>query len=216
MSQSKSISESNAPKDSARTHRRRPDVSDETTNGESASEPEPACRSRSVGHSIESREWREIPYDDRLRAFYEACSWSECYPDGPPDASDTETVVRSSRHPTVYHRPQETTASCDSLTEQHDHGDSKADRAATVRESIGVVTELRDGDNVIWSGVSTSAEVVETTTDPNGVVNLVGAKGSEYRLEGRPECARSFYIQHFGCKNEIARIVPADGRPEGN
>lgn len=206
MSQSKSAYGVEEPKDSARTHRQRPDTAGD------GPDPQPACRSRAVGHSIERRKWRETAYSDRLQAFFDPCSWPECFPDGPPDVSNTETVVRSSREPTVYHRPQ--TAECQSETESHEHGDSETDRAATVRKSISKITELRDGDGVVWDGQSEPMLVVKPTDDPGGVVQLVGSNGGEYRVEAWPECARPYYIRGYGCRNELARIVPANDQRE--
>lgn len=213
MSQSGPAYEDKSPKGIARAHRRRPDTSDETS--ETETEPEPACRSRAVGHSVERREWRAKPYSDRLNAFYAPCAWSECFPNGPPDVSDIETVVRSSHHPTTYHRLRETETVCEPESD-HNHGDSVGDLAnsQTIRESVGNIAELRDGDSITWSGLAAVAEVVESATDPSGVVVLVGSKGTEYVLEGRPECARAFYIEHFGCRSEINRVTPADGHPQ--
>lgn len=205
MSQSKSVYGVESPKDSARAHRHSPDTSGAVTDDE----PEPACRSRANGRSIERREWCVKPFTDGIREFYEPCRW--CFSDGPPDVGDIEKIVRSSRHPTVYHRPQ--TPDCDSATEQHDHSDSEADCVATVRESIGEITELGNGDGIVWEGRTTPPKVVGTTTDPSGTVLLEGPI-SQYVLEGRPNCPRQFYIQHFGYRDEIYRIVPADGRQE--
>ena len=204
MSQSNSKSGPQSPKDSARAQRRRPDTSGEATNDE----PEPACRSRVNGRSADQREWCDKPFTDGIREFYQSCEWSECFPDGPPDVDGIETIVRSARKPTVYHRPRETTNTGN--TDHDDAGGQLKEAAQPVREPISAITELREGENIVWNGKTTPVEIVETTIDPSGTVLLAGSN-SKYRLEGRPECARPFYIQHFGCQNEINRVVLTHG-----
>ncbi len=213
MSQSGYGYDAQDPKDSARTQSPRPDTSGDTTNEDS--NPEPACPSRVNGRSADQREWCVKSFTDGIREFYQPCGWSECFPTGPPDVDDIEKIVRSSRKPTVYHRPRETTdgSHCTDLEHNHNASNQPQEEIQTVREPIATITELDNGDSVIWNGVATPATVVGTTTDPNGTVLLAGTN-SEYSLEGRPECARAFYIQHFGCRNKIARVVSADNRVE--
>ena len=213
MSQSNSNSGSSTPKDSARTHRHRPDTLDGTTDGESASEPEPACRSRSVGHSVEGREWCEKSFTDRIPDFYQPCGWPECFPDGSPDATDVETFVRSCHHPTTYHRPRDADDAIHEPAQNSDEAAESTGRRTTVCERINSVIDLRDGDGVIWTGQSTPMHVVNPAAESDGIVSLVGPDGGEYYIEGRPDCARPYYVRGFGCRHDISRVVPADGGP---
>ena len=205
MSQSKSAYGVRTPKDSARTRSERQNTNPD---GESTeTQVEPACPSRAVGHSVDKRDWREVAYDERRLVSYRACEWPACYPDGPPDASETETVVRSSHRPTVYHRPQTTATDAQPSESVHD------ERACVVEE-VGVITDLREGDRVLWDGQSTPMRVVESTTDPSGVASLIGPDDGEYRIEARPEYAQPYYIRPgYAYQSELRRIVPADDQP---
>ena len=206
MSQSKISYEANTRKSTAQARRERHDNNSGTDTG-----GEPACRSRSVGHSIDQREWREVSYEERILLSYRPCSWPECFPSGPPDANEIETVIRSCRHPTTYHRPRDVSAeSCEKI--QINAGETEISRAERThaRESIESISDLRDGDGVIWKGQSIPMFVVEAPSDSTGVAHLVGPSGGEYYIEGRPKYARPYYVRGFGCRQEIRRVVSVD------
>jgi hypothetical protein len=217
MSQSKPSYGANSRKGTARAHRHRPNTSDETTDSES--DPEPACRSGSTGASVDGREWREVPYSPRLLASYSPCAWSECYPNGPPDVDDTETVVRSCSHPTTYHRPSAEHDPCDS-----EHNSTGADETATATpqfvaaadsgEYLSSITEVQEGNGVIWSGQSTPLLVIEAAAEPGGTLHLRGPDGGEYTVEARPDSARSYAVYPgVGVVTEMRRVMPADDQP---
>jgi hypothetical protein len=209
MSQSKHSYGVEDPKDSARTHRRRPDRSAET--GDSGPAPQPACRSRHV----EKWDWRAIPYTDRVLASYRLCEWPECFGDDPPDAT-TETVIRSQRAPTVIHRPHEPdTHSHEATDESHGHDEHTDARAFEIEgsledyQSVTTVAELRLGDGVIWESLDTPKVVIERN-DESPAVTLEGPAGGEFVLRERYDCTLVAYPGH-GCVS-VSRI-PADGRP---
>jgi hypothetical protein len=214
MSQSGSAYEDKSPKDSARTRRHRPDISGDTTDGESDSAPEPACRSRHV----EDWNWREIPYSDRVLASYRLCEWPECFGDGPPDAT-TETVIRSRRAPTVIHRPHESDTHSHEATDEsyscghNEHTDTRAFEAEVNPadyQPVTAVAELRLGDGVIWEALETPKEVIKRN-DESSAVTLEGPAGGEFVLRERYDSGLVAYPGH-GCVS-VSRI-PAGSRPE--
>jgi hypothetical protein len=205
MSQSNLISGFNTPKDSARTRRDRNDSEAKTETGEEKG-PEPACRSRSIGHSADKREWREVRYIERRLTCYRPCTWPECFPSGSPDPNEIETVIRSSHCPTVYHRPREGgSADCDSVAQS---------QATVEHESVTTITDLREGEAVVWEGQRWSMYVAETATKPDGVARLAGPNGGTYRIEGRPDKTQSYAVYPgVGVVAELYRIV-AEDRPQ--
>lgn len=201
MSQSKHSYGVQDPKDSARARNGQHDSSRGETATHSATEP--ACRSRAVGHSVENREWREVAYNERRLVSYEPCAWPECFPDGPPDADDIETVVRSTHQPTKYHRPRTTATDAQSRKSTHEG------QAVVEHEVVGAITDLCEGERVVWEGQRWTMRVVEGTTDPDGVVFLTGSNGGEYRIEGRPNAARPYAVYPaVGLVEELCRVVP--------
>jgi hypothetical protein len=226
MSQSKPSYEPDRPKSTARVqrHRHRADVAQGAAERESNTEshpiPEPACRSRATGRSIDAREWREVRFDTRRLGTITACEY--CFPAGPPDATELETVVRSCSHPTVYHRPHShdrsvSFGSGDETTTGA--GESAVDSFAAITfdddaETIRDVTELRKGDGVLWQGQATPLVVVGAAASPTGTANLRGPSGGDYRVEGRPDCAQAYYIRPgYACQSDLIR-VPAPTRHE--
>ena len=210
MSQSKPSYGAEAPKGTARKHRQRANTSQ---NQSDEAEPEPACPSRSVGHSVEKREWREIAYRERMIGSYRPCKWPECFGGCPPDANEIESVVLSCRHSTAYHRPRDD----DTEPAESRSGNTRIETVPVsqdaTRESIDTIADLRDGDGVTWEGQATPMLVIGPTEDPAGVVNLVGPGGGEYHIEGRPGYPRPYYVRGAGCRHEIRR-VPAATQPK--
>jgi hypothetical protein len=208
MSQSKTSYGVKSPKGTARSRHAQHINQSETTSSETI---EPACRSRSVGRAVERREWREMPYDGRARAFFEPCGWPECFPDGKPSEDEVETVVRSCGKPTTYHRPRNNKAGCEART--HDEPpETSANSTRISQESIEPVgtidtlTELREGQQVIWKTRPTPLRVTEATTEADGTIHLLGPDGGEYTIEGRPDCPHPYYATGYGYQSEIIRV----------
>lgn len=203
MSHSKSVYGATSRKDTARTRRERHDNGSEISSVDKTV-PEPACRSRSVGHSIDQREWRETAYEEQILAFHNPCSWPECYPDGPPDVTETETIVRSRHRPTVFHRPR-----------QPPQNTAQAEQSPNDREAVTTIIGLQEGDSVLWNGQSTPLVVIGTTNDPTGNVPLKGPDGGSYRIEGRPNKRRPFAVYPaIGIIRDVRRIPVAADQPE--
>ena len=204
MSQSGLNYETEQSKTTAYTQRHQQKPASDTDSG---TDPEPACRSRSVGHSVGAREWREIPYTERILVSYRPCSWPECYPDGRPDLHNVQTVVRSCRHPTTFHRPADGAESCEREQDGSETTDTFTVTQAAVHESLDSITDLRDGDGVIWAGQTTPMLVVDSTASSTEVVNIVGPGGGDYRIEERPDKILSYAIYPgYGCQREITRV----------
>jgi hypothetical protein len=203
MSQSKTYSGVHSPKDTARSRRVEHDNQPEET-GDSDT-VEPACRAREIGRGAERRKWRETPYNGRIRAFYEACEW--CYPDSHPD-DETETVVRSCREPTRYHRPRHEGEPC----EQTDAPETDTDGTRISQdaiEPIGAIsslTDLQEGQRVVLESRKQPLRVIKGTSEPDGSVTLRGPSGGEYQIEGRPEYSQPYYIPKTGYLSEIIRV----------
>jgi hypothetical protein len=198
MSQSKASYGVNTPKDSARSRRVEHDDQPE----EAGDQPvEPACRTREVGRGIDRREWREIPYSERILAFYEPCEWDECYPDGPPDVEEVATVVRSCHSPTVFHRSRHETenSQTDAVADPHSTG-----------VSITTLTDLTEGECVVWDKQSTPRRVIETATGSDGTVRLRGPSGGEYTVEARPGSTQAYAIYPAIGLVSSLRVVTAD------
>jgi hypothetical protein len=159
---------------------------------------EPACRTREVGRGIDRREWRETSYDGRTRTFFDPCSW--CFPDGHPDASDVDTVVKSCRKPTSYHRPRE------SNEQTCDHGGNPEATLQIEEDPIESVTDLREGQQVIWDNRERPLWVVAATDEPDGAVGLRGPDGGEYIIEGRPEHREPYYVLGDGYRSQITPV----------
>lgn len=158
---------------------------------------EPACRTREVGRGVERREWREMVYNSRMRLFYEPCEW--CFPDGEPDDSKLDTVVRSCRKPTSYHRPREGDESAcehETSTEPDTHRP----------EPVEAITDLQAGERVIWEDREQPLRVTETTSKPDGTVVLRGPSGGHYHIEGRPDHRQPYYILGDGYRSVIKRV----------
>jgi hypothetical protein len=180
--------------------------------------PEPACRSRHVS----DWEWIEIPCTAALTASYTPCEWDDCFGDSPPDANEIETVVRSRRYPSVYHRCYSDTTDHHSTRERDDPTDEEgpADthpvfethaNAAQKRESIESVTNLCEGDGVTWNALETSLVVVEKTDSAN--YRLEGPAGGEYELRKRYDGALLVY-PGYGHIDGLSRVMPAGDRPQ--
>lgn len=211
MSQSKLAYEVRDLEGNEQRQRQRQNTSEIKYKPESAQEPEPACRSRSIGRAADRREWREISYDERLLAFYSPCSWDECFPNGNPDASEIETVIGSRHHPTTFHRPR------DSDRPRCTDGETATDtdtRAHATSREVHDITELEDGDGIVWQGQSTPLTVVSSTDEPSGTIALRGPKNGEYRVKGRPNQPRAIAIYPGIGVIANARVVPADTRTE--
>jgi hypothetical protein len=171
-------------------------------------DPEPACRSRATGRSVDTREWREVPNAARRLDTLSACEY--CF-DGPPDTAEITTAVISCSHPTVYHRPRADQSAPSTVGgESAGASPSLDDRPAAstdARETIHDVTELREGDGVLWQGQSTPLIVVGAAASPAGTVDLRGPNGGDYWLEGRPDCARAYYVSPgYACQSDLVRV----------
>lgn len=206
MSQSKPFYDVESPKHSARTRRERQNSGPNTASADI--QVEPACRSRAIGHSVEKRDWREIVYDERRVVSYEPCEWPECFPDGPPDATEIETVIRSSHQPTVYHRPRATATDAQSCESEHDG------RTGVVYVAVSAITELHEGERVAWEGQRWSMHVDKSTSKQDGVVRLAGSNGGNYRIEERSGNPRTHAVYPgVGIITGLCRVVPADDQP---
>jgi hypothetical protein len=194
MSQSNPSYGVNSPKGTARSRHEQHDNQSEPT---PTNPVEPACRARKSGRGAKRREWREMPYDNRTRAFYQPCEW--CYPDNEPNESDVETVIRSCRDPTKYHRPRDD----HELGNAPTAGPPDATNIQNTGDPIESVTDLRIGQRVIWENREYPLRVVETASKPDGTVALRGHNGGEYQLEGRPKHAQPYYISSYGCRSVI-------------
>jgi len=183
MSQSKTYSGVHLPKDTARSRCVSDSQQEDTRDSNTI---EPACRTRKVGRGVDRREWREVSYSERLLGFYEPCEWDECFPDGPPDAEETSTVVRSCHSPTVIHRSG-TGENAQQEADAHAHPHSKS-------ESITTLDDLTEGESVIWENQSTPRRVVETATEPDDTARLRGPSGGEYTIEARPGSTQMYAI----------------------
>ena len=209
---SKSSYGTTVPKHSASTRNASKDTEQHAESHETV---EPACRSRAVGHSVGSREWREIAYNERRVTSYRPCAWPECFPGGSPDPSEIETVVRSAHQPTVYHRPRKANSSRSGRNGQNSpKADKTGDDENENSDVIASVAELRKGERVVWDGQQTAMLVVEPTTDPSGVVGVVGPNGGEYHIEGRPNYPRSYYISPgYAYQSDLRRVVSENTNP---
>jgi hypothetical protein len=212
MSQSKPSYGTERPKGIAHERRHRQPVNTDDT-AEAATEP--AC----WRHATSDWKWHEVQFTAAYAAIHDPCS--ECFPAGAPETSTLETVVRSCSYPVKYHRPRDaegTNLSGPSdETNDRESGTSPqfGDEAIDTRASISSITELKKGDGVLWQGQSTPLVVTEPATAPDGTVALVGPNGGEYRIEGRPECARTYYISPgYACQRELRRVVPASDHPQ--
>lgn len=199
MSQSKTSYGAKQRKSTARSRRARHTNKSETTANKTV---EPACPSRSVGHSIEKRDWVEKSYTERFREFYQPCEWPECFADGHPDVGDIEKVVRSTHHPTTYHRPRNDEPTC-----EHETTAPETDTGHTrILQPIKTITDLEEGQRVVWENRKQPLCVVEATTKPDGTVSLRGPGGGEYQVEGRPEYPQPYYLPKTGYLSEIIRV----------
>ena len=194
MSQSKTTYGAELPKGTARSRHAQHDNQPEETGDSNTVEP--ACRTREVGRGIDRREWRETSYDGSIRVFLDPCLW--CFADGHPDESEVETVVKSCRKPTSYHRLRESAETCD-------HGDDPEVTIQIKEDPIESVTDLREGQQVIWDDREQPLWVVEATDEPDGTVGLRGPSGGEYIIEGRPEHRKPYYVLGDGYRS---RIIP--------
>ena len=196
MSQSKSSYGVAPRKGTARSRHAQHDKQTETTTAETV---EPACRARQSGRGAKRREWREMPYDSRTRVFYEPCEW--CYPGGDPDETEVETVVRSCRDPTKYHRLRDNHES----SEAPNAGPPDADATGTrdAGDPIKSITDLRIGQRVIWENREHPLRVVGTTSKPDGTVTLRGHNDGKYVVESRPQNPQPYYISNYGYRSEI-------------
>ncbi|EMA55986.1 hypothetical protein C451_04531 [Halococcus thailandensis JCM 13552] len=150
-----------------------------------------------------------MSYDGRTRTFYDACEWSECYPDGPPDENEIETVVRSCRKPTTYHRPRDDSELCEHETDAPETSTNDTRISQDAIELIGSIsslTDLEEGQRVIWPNREQPLRVTKTTGKPDGMVGLQGPIGGEYQVEGRPEYPQPYYLPKAGYVSAIIRV----------
>ena len=195
MSQSKTSYGAKSRKGTARSHR---EQHTNTVSDSPRKTVEPACRTREVGRGVERREWREMGYNSRTRLFYDPCEW--CYPDGEPDDSKVDTVVRSCRKPTSYHRPRENDESaCEHETTTEPDTDLS-------REPVETISDLQTGEQVIWEDRKRPLRVIGVTADPDGTVTLRGPSGGHYHIEGRPGHRQPYYILGDGYRSVIERV----------
>lgn len=204
MSQSNLSYKTERPKGIAREHRHQQPNTDETAKAAT----EPAC----WRHSASDWKWHEVQFTAAYAAIHDPCS--ECFPDGPPEVCTLETVVRSCSYPVKYHRPRDTdrTTSPEPLHEVNgrESGTRPQFGEEATSKSLSGITELQEGDGVLWDGQSTPLVVTEPATTPDGKVALVGPNGGEYQIEGRPECTRAYYISPgYACQRNLRRVVPA-------
>ena len=171
---------------------------------------EPAC----WRHSASDWEWHKVQFTAAYATIHDPCS--ECFPKGSPEVRTLETVVRSCSYPVKYHRPRDADETNPTgASHKVESGESETaaqfgESAIDTSESISCITELQEGDGVLWQGQSTPLVVVEPATTPDGTVSLIGPDGGEYRIEGRPECTRAYYISPgYACQRELRRVVPA-------
>ena len=209
MSQSKSAYETQNPKGNGQRHCQQQRQSSTETGTDPS--PEPACRSRYV----DDWEWIEIPCTTALTASYTPCEWDECFGDGPPDVDELETVVRSRRYPSVFHRchtdhsthESDDPATEDGLTNTHPVFETNASEK---REPVESITDLHEGDGVTWTALGTSLAVVERTESAG--IRLEGPAGGEYELRKRYDEALVVYPGH-GRIDDLTRVVPVDDQP---
>lgn len=160
----------------------------------------PAC---STG-AVEAYDWREIPYTQPLLEFYRPCKCPSCYPEGAPAPEEVETVVRSTKYPTSFHRLG---GFIEGDAEDEDENMSTfTDDEIAARESLTDITDLRIGDGVMWFDEQTPLVAVETTPDPSGTVVLEGPGGGEYTLSSRQN--GSFIVYPGYGRVEVERVVP--------
>ncbi|GAA0460248.1 hypothetical protein GCM10008985_15870 [Halococcus dombrowskii] len=206
MSQSKTTYGAELPKGTARS--RRAEHDNQTETADDSDTVEPACRTRKVGRGVDRREWREMPYDGRTRTFYDPCEWPECYPDGPPD-DETETVIRSCRKPTSYHRPREDGEPCEYEADAPETNTDSTHISRDAIEPIGAIsllTDLQEGHRVIWESRTYPLRVTATASKLDGTIGLCGPSGGEYQIEGRPEYRQPYYLSGYGYLSEIIRV----------
>lgn len=198
MSQSKTSYGTELRKGTARSRDARHTNQPETTDSEPV---EPACRTREVGRAVERREWREIPYSERILAFYEPCEWDECYPDGPPDEEEVATVVRSCHAPTAFHRSRHKAESCQQEADADPHSRGV---------SITMLSDLQEGEGVVWDDQSTPRRVIETATGSDDTARLRGPSGGTYTIEARPGSTQPYAIYPAVGLVSSIRVVTAD------
>ncbi|WP_154020039.1 hypothetical protein [Halococcus sediminicola] len=212
MSQSNFSYGTKQPKGIAHEHRHQQPA---TTDDTAEADIEPAC----WRHSASDWKWHEVQFTAAYAAIHDPCS--ECFPAGAPEIGTLETVVRSCSYPVKYHRVRDGDET-DPVRESREADDCESEAGAqfgsaaiNASESISSITELRKGDGVLWQGQSTPLVVAEPATTPDGTVSLIGPNGGEYRIEGRPECARAYYISPgYACQRELRRVVPASDHPQ--
>lgn len=211
MSQSKSAYGVQNPKGTANEHCQSQSQNTNATDRETVENPEPACWRRRV----DGWEWHETEYTAAFLGIYDPCP--ECF-DGPPDADELDTVVRSCSYPTSYHRvadPAETntreahatteTETTETLADWFDDGDQR---------SIDDITEFKRGDGVVWQGQSTPLLVVGPAGASGGTVSLRGPNGGEYSIKGRPNHSRSHAVYPgIGVVADMRRVVSPDVQP---
>lgn len=211
MSQSKSSYGVSTPKDTGRKQRKpqsTPESASASEGSEAKTKPVPACRCKSVN----DWEWVETPYTDALADTYSPCEWGDCYPNGPPDPDETETVVRSRRYPSVIHRVEHQSVEADANTDANNESEESAwdhpFRAGDLggNESVPVesVAEVRVGDGVAWDCIEIPLLVVGHHETCGMVVK--GPSGGEYQLRTRYD-GRAVVMPGRGCVENLVRVV---------
>jgi hypothetical protein len=215
MSQSKSSYGAKSPKGTENEYCQHQNTSVAKANARAESVPEPACWRRRV----DDWNWHETEFNAAFAGMYGSCP--DCFDGGPPDVDEIERVVRSCSYPTTYHRVNSETDTREQQRERMNNGEETETTAVVprfdIREEICDITDLHEGDGVVWEGKSTPLLVLESTTEADGVVMSRGPNGGEYRIEGRPNLSRPYYIRPgYAYQAEIIRVGPMDdqSRPE--
>lgn len=207
MSLSNSNSGPQSLEDTENKHRQHQQTSAKK-NSQSERDPEPACWRRRV----DDWSWHVTEFNAAFSGMYGPCP--DCFADGSPDVNEIERVVRSCSYPTTYHRigdparadSEEETGTATVATQFVTDADAG--------ESIESVTELEEGDGVLWDGLSTPAVVIEATTEPKGMGRLRGLGGGEYTVEGRPSQTRPIAIYPaIGLVADVCRVRLPDDYP---
>ena len=206
MSQSKPSYGVRTPKSSENEH-----CQSQNTNAaerESGEAPEPACWRRRV----DDWQWYEAEFIAAFAEMYSPCP--ECFSDGPPDVDELESVVRSRSYPSSYHRVFDPArADSDAETETTTMSSRFENLTIETQRVITDITELEEGDGVLWKGQSTPLTVVDSTVDTGGTVRLRGPNGGEYRVTNRPNHSHPIAIYPgIGLASDVCRIVPVGDR----
>lgn len=170
--------------------------------GDTGTSPQPACPAGGRG----TQEWRKTEYTERLAAFYDLCTYSECFPRGvgstPPDR-----VVLSCSHAGSLHRVAGDPAADETSAVAADGGSAPDPFADCECVPVTVLTDLQRGDGIVWDAVTEPWIVHSQSADSVGVVQLKGPNGGDYFLEVRPDGMGTVVYPGHGHVSELRRIV---------